>query len=78
MATALINARNNDNDGPRYPDVTVQLVGRDGNAGSIIGAVTRALRHAGYGSQTHEYVDEAMSGDYDHLLRTTMRWVNVE
>lgn len=60
----------------RHPDVHVQLTGEDGNAFLIIGWVTGALRRAGYGSETEEYASEAMSGDYDHVLATTMRWVS--
>jgi ribosomal protein S9 len=60
-------------------DVDVQLTGEDGNAFAIMGAVTRALRQAG---ATHEeiakYTTEAMSGDYNNLLRVSMEWVNVE
>lgn len=63
----------------RYPDVTVQLVGRDGNAFAVLGAVRLALRRAGHGPAVlQEFTDEATSGDYDHLLCTAMRWVNVE
>jgi hypothetical protein len=60
---------------PRYPDVVVELVGRDGNAFAILGAVQRALRKAGV--DPGAYMDEATAGDYDHLLETTMRWVDV-
>ena len=31
---------------PKYPDIKVQMVGKDGNAFSIIGRVTKALRNA--------------------------------
>lgn len=62
----------------RYPDVTVQLTGHDGNAFAIIGTVNRALRHAGHGDETKAFTEEATSGDYDNVLRTAMRWVNVE
>lgn len=63
----------------RYPNITVQLTGEDGNAFFIIGRVQKELRK--HGLPPHvvaEYVDEATSGDYDHLLATTTRWVNVE
>jgi hypothetical protein len=64
---------------PKYPDVTVELVGQDGNAGAIMGRVSRALKRAG---ATQDEVDqfraEAMSGDYNHLLQTAMAWVDVE
>jgi hypothetical protein len=62
----------------RYPDVTVQLTGEDGNAMYIIGAVRKALRRAGVPAERiGEFSDEAMSGDYDNVLRTAMAWVNV-
>jgi hypothetical protein len=32
---------------PKYPDVSVRLVGEDGNAFAIMGRVSAALRDAG-------------------------------
>lgn len=61
---------------PKYPDVTVQLTGEDGNAFFIIGRVSQALRRAGVDNDEIEaFRKEAMSGDYDNVLRTAMRWV---
>lgn len=55
----------------------VKLVGEDGNAFSIMGRVTRALRGAGYSKEEIDrYTKEATSGDYNHLLAVTMRWVD--
>lgn len=63
----------------RYPDVTVRLVGENGNAFFILGKVVRAMRKAGLTQhQINEYVEEAQSGDYDNLLRVTMKYVNIE
>lgn len=63
----------------KYPEVTVQLTGRDGNAFAIMGAVKREMRRANLSpDQIQEYLDEARSGDYDHLLQVTMKYVNVE
>jgi hypothetical protein len=63
----------------KYPNVTVILTGQDGNAFMILGLVTRAMKNAKMTkAQIDEYRDEAMLGDYDHLLRTTMKYVNVE
>ena len=63
---------------PRYPDVQVQLTGTDGNAFAIMGAVTRELRRAGVSAEEiSKYREESMSGDYDNLLATAMRWVDV-
>jgi hypothetical protein len=66
-------------------DVYVPLVGQDGNAFAIMGRVTDALaRYLRKESELtateiqrtlDEYRREATSGDYDHLLQTTMRWV---
>ena len=62
---------------PKYPNITVQLVGQDGNAMSIISRVKKALAIAGVNkAEQNEYLREAMSGDYDHLLQTTMKWVD--
>ena len=64
---------------PRYPDVQVQLSGEDGNAFAILGRTAGALRRAGVPQEEiDQYFAEATSGDYDHLLQTTMRWVDWE
>ncbi len=65
-------------DGPKYPKIRVKLTGRDGNAFAIMGNVSRALREAKVPDEEIKvYVAESKSGDYDNLLRTAMRWVNV-
>ena len=62
----------------RFPEIEVELIGRDGNAWAVIGAVSQALRRAGVDkAERDEFIEEAMSGDYDHLLQTAMRWVEV-
>lgn len=62
----------------KYPDITVNLVGGDGNAFSILGRVNRALvKHNIDSEAIDEFMDEAMSGDYDHLLRTVCAYVEV-
>ena len=59
-------------------DVKVKLLGTDGNAFAVMGKVTQALRRNGHKDLVEEYQKEAMSGDYNHLLATTMDYVNVE
>lgn len=62
----------------KYPNVTVQLVGEDGNAFSVLAAVRRALVNANVPKdEIKEYMSQAMDGDYDNLLRVTMETVNV-
>jgi hypothetical protein len=62
----------------KYPEIKVQLVGLDGNAYSIMGRVSAALKEAGVSKEEiDEYYAESTSGDYDHLLRTATEWVSV-
>ena len=62
----------------KYPNVKVKLIGRDGNAFAIMGAVSNAMRKAGCTKeQISEYTTAAMSGDYDNLLRVTAETVDV-
>jgi len=64
---------------PRYPEVQVRLVGEDGNAFAIIARVSSALRGHGCDRETiGKFRSEAMSGDYDNLLRTCMQWVSCD
>ena len=64
---------------PKYPDITVQLSGRDGNAFAIIGRVSQALRRNKIDNTTIEqFQQEATSGDYDNVLQTCMKWVDVQ
>lgn len=64
--------------GPKFPHIDVQLTGNDGNAYAILGAVRREMRRDPEAKQhVDEFMAEAMSGDYNHLLRTAMDWVNV-
>lgn len=63
---------------PKYPDIEVQLSGNDGNAFAIMGNVSKSMRRAGVPKKDiDEYIKESTSGDYDHLLQTAMKWVNV-
>jgi hypothetical protein len=63
---------------PKYPEVEVVLLGEDGNAFAIMGAVNRALRQYGIEpAECEEFIAEAKSADYDHLLVTCMKWVTV-
>ena len=64
---------------PKHPEITVELTGQDGNAFFILGAVRKALQREGVAqAEIDLFMQEAKSGDYDHLLQTCMRWVSVE
>ena len=63
----------------KYPQVKVKLVGEDGNAFSILGRVTKALRRAKVSEEEiNLFRKEATSGDYNNLLATVMNWVGEE
>lgn len=45
------------------------LIGVDGNAFSVMGYVTRAMREVGFSqAEIKAYREDAMSADYNHLL----------
>lgn len=61
---------------PKYPDVTVPMTTEDGNSMMIIGRVRKALRRNGVdNAELDNFSEQAMSGDYDNVLRTVMEWV---
>ena len=63
----------------KHPEVKVKLVGEDGNAFAIIGRIRQALRRAKVShEEIEEFTQEATNGDYDHVLQTAMKWVDVE
>jgi hypothetical protein len=63
---------------PKYPHITVQLTGEDGNAFAILGRVTKAMRHGGVPQpEIAEFSEIALSGNYDNLLKTVLATVQV-
>lgn len=63
----------------KYPNIIVDLSTVDGNAFSIMGAVTRAMKKHGVSNdEINQYRKEATSGDYSNLLAVTEEWVTVE
>lgn len=62
----------------RYPDIEVNFSNINGNAYSLLAAVRKALmRNQVPQEKIDEFLTEAKSGDYDHLIQTCMKWVNV-
>lgn len=55
----------------------VQLAGLDGNAFSILGRVSQALKQAGLKEQIPEFLKEAKSGDYNNLLQVCSKYAEV-
>ena len=64
---------------PLFPEVTVKLVGSNGNAFNIIGLCNKEARKQKVpADKINEFMDEAMASDYSNLLRTCMKWFNIE
>ena len=60
------------------PKPYVELIGQDGNAFSILGLCTRELRKVGWNQeQVKAFQDEATEGDYNHLLCTATKYLDV-
>lgn len=59
-------------------NIKVKLIGEDGNAFFILGKVREALIKNGRKDLVEEFMKEAQSGNYDHLLVTVMEYVEVE
>lgn len=71
-----VAAINEGDDSVKFPDVTVALVGEDGNAFSILGRVAKELKRGGASpDEVDAFHAEATSGDYDNLLSTVLKWV---
>lgn len=63
---------------PKFENIDVQLIGMDGNAFSILGRVLDAMKKAGLSqADIDAFVKEATSNNYDNLLMTVAKRVNV-
>lgn len=63
---------------PIHPNIKVRLTGRFWNAFAILGAVSQAMRRAGCSKeQISAFYTEATAGDYNALLATAMKYVDV-
>jgi hypothetical protein len=59
-------------------DIDLQLIGQDGNAFMILGLAQKAAHNAGIDKdEIMQYMNEAMDGDYNHLLSVTTKYFNV-
>jgi len=59
-------------------DIKVKLTGYDGNGMAVIGRVRKELRANGVpDEEITRFTEEALFGDYSHLLTTCMKYVEV-
>ena len=62
----------------KYPEAKVNLFNIDGNAYSIMGAATKALRKAGAPqSEIDQFREECKSGTYSDLIQTVADWCDI-
>jgi hypothetical protein len=61
---------------PQEEKPWIRLVGEDGNAYAILARVRRAWKRKKRPDIADEYSNEAMSGNYSHLLLTSLRYIN--
>lgn len=65
------------NESKPLTNATVVLTGTDSNAFSILGRVRRAILESNHPELADQFFAEATAGDYDNVLRTCMRYVDV-
>ncbi len=64
---------------PRYPDITVDLSGVDGNVYAIIGAVYNAIKEGGLHKEAQQFKRQCFkAGSYDEILQLAVSTVNAE
>ena len=58
-------------------NASVVLTGTDSNAFAILGSVQRAILESNHPELADQFFEEATAGDYDNVLRTCLRYVDV-
>ena len=53
------------------------LVGVNGNAYSVMGYTSRALKETGHKDLVSQMTTEAMSGDYNNLLCVCLKYIDI-
>lgn len=68
------------NDTPKFPEVSVELVGQDGNVGNLMGIVTRAMKEAGVDREDIAAfrTDVFDCGSYDEVLTLIGNTVSID
>ncbi len=65
------------NESKPLTNAMVVLTGTDSNAFAILGRVQRAILESNHPELADQFFEEATAGDYDNVLRTCMRYVDV-
>ena len=56
----------------------VKLSNEDGNAFAIMARIRKALRECVQEDKVDDFLKEATSGDYDHLIETCFKYADIE
>ena len=59
-------------------NAVVVLSGKDGSALSILGRVHGAILMSNHPELAQQFIDDAIASDFDNLLVTSMRYVDVQ
>ena len=75
----VVEMLNEDPEEEQHDKPTLRLSGKNANAFVILGEARRVARDAGWPENRIKiFMTEAMMGNYDHLLQTTMKYFDVE
>lgn len=62
----------------KHPEITVRLVGQDGNIFNLMSIVANSLRKNGFVEEVQDFITEVTSSQsYHEALAVMMRWVDV-
>lgn len=62
----------------KYIHIKIKLIGKNGNAFSILAKVNKKLEKHNVPQQDRDlFLKQAMSGDYNNLLRVCMNWFTI-
>lgn len=79
MQSVARGSETNIRNGPRYPHVKVHMTRADSGFCSTVVAVQTAMRRAGVPMyELSNFYEDAAYADGDNLLRTCLRWVDVD
>lgn len=63
---------------PKYPNIRVPLSKMDSNSFLILGRCNTLMKENGLQEEFPVFLKQAISKDFDTLIRTVMDWFNVE
>lgn len=64
----------------KYPEITVELIGKNGNIFNLIACCLDAMRRAGLDKQERDNFEKEVTSarNYNEALQIIMSWVDVE